>query len=83
VPNPHRAALICIGTWSTDLGKLLKEQNAALDAVIDSAGGDILSQTSRLLKSGGRLVVYGMYVISHSVGLFSRLIFCQGLRLPR
>ncbi|KIJ44254.1 hypothetical protein M422DRAFT_779362 [Sphaerobolus stellatus SS14] len=49
-------------TWSRELGSLLKEQNIALDVVIDSAGGDILSQTSRLMKSGGRLVVYGMTI---------------------
>jgi hypothetical protein len=50
-------------TWPNDLGKLLKEQNVTLDAVIDSAGGDILSQTSRLMKAGGKLVCYGMWVI--------------------
>lgn len=47
-------------TWPSELGKLLKESNATLDAVIDSAGGDILSQTSRLMKAGGKLVCYGM-----------------------
>ena len=47
-------------TWPSDLGELLKEQNATLDAVIDSAGGDILNQTSRLMKAGGKLVCYGM-----------------------
>jgi NADPH:quinone reductase-like Zn-dependent oxidoreductase len=31
-----------------------------LDVVIDSAGGEILQQTSKILKSGGRVVVYGM-----------------------
>ncbi|KAF8495376.1 hypothetical protein JB92DRAFT_2796305 [Gautieria morchelliformis] len=49
-------------TWPNDLGKLLKEQNVSLDAVIDSAGGDILSQTSGLMKYGGKLVCYGMTV---------------------
>ncbi|KAF8516950.1 hypothetical protein BU17DRAFT_76542 [Hysterangium stoloniferum] len=46
--------------WPNELGKLLREQNATLDAVIDSAGGDILNQTSRLMKAGGKLVCYGM-----------------------
>ncbi|KAF8584108.1 NAD(P)-binding protein [Ramaria rubella] len=47
-------------SWPSELSKLLKEQNATLDAVIDSAGGDILSQTSKLMKPGGKLVCYGM-----------------------
>jgi len=50
------------GSWPSELGKLLKERNATLDAVIDSAGGDILGQTSRLLRAGGKVVCYGMTV---------------------
>lgn len=47
--------------WSAQLGKLLqKEGNGLLDAVIDSAGRDIAGQTSKLLKSGGKIVAYGM-----------------------
>jgi NADPH:quinone reductase-like Zn-dependent oxidoreductase len=45
-----------------ELAKLLKgTQRPYLDVVIDSAGGDIVSQTSKLLKSGGKFVCYGMY----------------------
>jgi hypothetical protein len=47
-------------SWPQELGKVLKEQNAFLNAIIDSAGGEVLTQTSRLMKSGGSLVVYGM-----------------------
>jgi NADPH:quinone reductase-like Zn-dependent oxidoreductase len=47
--------------WPTILGELLeKEKNGLLDAVIDSAGRDIVEQTSKLLKPGGRIVAYGM-----------------------
>ena len=47
--------------WSAQLGKLLqKEGNGLLDAVIDSAGRDIVEQTSKLLKPGGKIVAYGM-----------------------
>jgi len=39
---------------------LQKEGNGLLDAVIDSAGGDIAEKTSKILKPGGRIVAYGM-----------------------
>lgn len=55
-------------TWPTKLGALLKEHSkgsrnlddALLSAVIDSGGGDIMGQTSKFLKGGGRVVIYGM-----------------------
>ncbi len=34
-----------------------------LDAIIDSAGGDIMGQTGKILKLGGRVVCYGMCVV--------------------
>ena len=34
-----------------------------LDAIIDSAGGDIMGQAGKILKQGGRVVCYGMYVL--------------------
>lgn len=41
----------------------MKEHGAnGLDAMIDSAGGDILGQTVRLLNNGAKVVCYGMYV---------------------
>ncbi|KAL4071454.1 hypothetical protein V8B97DRAFT_2045323 [Scleroderma yunnanense] len=50
--------------WSSQLAKLI-EQNTGngtpqLDAVIDSAGGDIMKQVNKILKPGGRVVVFGM-----------------------
>jgi len=44
--------------WPSKLGKLLNGED--LDVVIDSAGGEIMQQTSKILRSGGRVVVYGM-----------------------
>ncbi|OBZ65768.1 putative zinc-type alcohol dehydrogenase-like protein YogA, partial [Grifola frondosa] len=54
--------------WPAQLEQILKRdsansggaQTAQLSAVIDSAGGDIMGQTSKIIKSGGRVVVYGM-----------------------
>ncbi|KAJ7441637.1 NAD(P)-binding protein [Mycena galericulata] len=51
--------------WPAQIGALLK-QNAGggvrpvLDAVIDGGGDDIMRKTSLYLKSGGRVVCYGM-----------------------
>jgi NADPH:quinone reductase-like Zn-dependent oxidoreductase len=47
--------------WPVKLEKLLEsEGNGLLDAVIDSAGRDIAEKISKLLKSGGKVVAYGM-----------------------
>ncbi|KAK4466414.1 hypothetical protein QBC42DRAFT_293491 [Cladorrhinum samala] len=46
--------------WEKQLQKLLPKERAYLDCVIDGAGGDILARAARLLKTGGKLVVYGM-----------------------
>ena len=47
--------------WPAQLGKLLqREGNGLLDAVIDSAGKDIVERTAKILKPGARIVVYGM-----------------------
>ncbi|EKM55116.1 uncharacterized protein PHACADRAFT_195141 [Phanerochaete carnosa HHB-10118-sp] len=49
--------------WPARLGKLLVQhtgKNAQLSAVIDSAGGDIMGQVGKILKAGGKVVVYGM-----------------------
>ncbi|KAI0063454.1 NAD-P-binding protein [Artomyces pyxidatus] len=46
--------------WPSQLANLLKTNgHAHLDAVIDSAGGDIALQTGKILKPGGRIVCYG------------------------
>ncbi|RDB23123.1 putative zinc-type alcohol dehydrogenase-like protein YogA [Hypsizygus marmoreus] len=49
--------------WPNQLAALLaKDKNGrhGLDAIIDSAGGDLLGQTGKILRQGGRLVCYGM-----------------------
>ncbi|CAL1705392.1 unnamed protein product [Somion occarium] len=49
--------------WSSELEALLRKQQgptAALSAIIDSGGGDLMTRLGRLLKSGGRVVVYGL-----------------------
>lgn len=46
--------------WPAQLGALLGK-NTELDVVIDSGGGEIMMQTNKLLKHGGRVVCYGMY----------------------
>ena len=45
--------------WVKQLGAALRKEGAVLNSVIDGSGGDILSQTSPILKHGGRVVVYG------------------------
>jgi NADPH:quinone reductase-like Zn-dependent oxidoreductase len=50
-------------TWPAQLSKMLVQdggKDSQLSAVIDSAGGDIMGQVGKLLKSGGKVVVYGM-----------------------
>lgn len=46
--------------WPKTLRKLLPKNRSFLDAVIDSAGGDIVGNTWKLLKTGGVIVSYGM-----------------------
>ena len=47
--------------WHVKLGSLLEKENSGLlDAVIDSAGRDIVEKTLKLLKPGGKIVAYGM-----------------------
>jgi NADPH:quinone reductase-like Zn-dependent oxidoreductase len=38
-----------------------KPGSAVLDVVIDSGGGEIMAQTSKILKRGGKVICYGMY----------------------
>jgi NADPH:quinone reductase-like Zn-dependent oxidoreductase len=52
-----------IDDWPTQIAVLLKKDtkgSGLLDAVIDSGGGDIMGQTGKFLKHGGRVVCYGM-----------------------
>ncbi|KAI9511101.1 hypothetical protein F5148DRAFT_1173734 [Russula earlei] len=46
--------------WPMELGSILG--GSLLDSVIDSAGGSIAQQVSRVLRPGGRIVLYGMTV---------------------
>ncbi|KIJ61516.1 hypothetical protein HYDPIDRAFT_115660 [Hydnomerulius pinastri MD-312] len=49
--------------WANQLAKILQQQTAGsglIDAVIDSGGGDIMGQVNKILKPGGKVVVYGM-----------------------
>jgi NADPH:quinone reductase-like Zn-dependent oxidoreductase len=55
--------------WPSQIGALLakdKQGGGVLDIVIDSGGGEIMAQTSKILKRGGRVVCYGMYRILSS-----------------
>ena len=62
-------------SWPKKLGELMKQHGAnGLDAIIDSAGGDILGQTVRLLSKGAKVVCYGMYV-SRPLSLFQGVLF--------
>lgn len=49
-------------TWEKDLQAILPKDRPYLDAVIDGAGGKVVSKTVRLLKSGGVISQYGMTV---------------------
>ena len=46
--------------WPKTLREMLPTDRPFLDAVIDGAGGDIVSSTWKLLKPGGVVVSYGM-----------------------
>lgn len=49
--------------WPAQLSQALENvrgKGAVFDSVIDSGGGDIMSQVSRCLKRGGKVVCYGM-----------------------
>lgn len=48
--------------WEKKLQGLLPNDRKYLDAIVDGAGGDIVSKGSRLLKAGGIISVYGMTV---------------------
>jgi D-arabinose 1-dehydrogenase-like Zn-dependent alcohol dehydrogenase len=48
--------------WDKELRAQLPAGRPYIDAVIDGAGGEIVSKTVRLLKAGGVIVQYGMTV---------------------
>uniref|UniRef100_A0A8H8CPC1 Enoyl reductase (ER) domain-containing protein n=1 Tax=Psilocybe cubensis TaxID=181762 RepID=A0A8H8CPC1_PSICU len=50
--------------WAARIGTLLakEKKGAMLDAIIDSAGGDIFGQAGKILKQGGRVNIYCLLV---------------------
>lgn len=48
--------------WPQQLAALLPKERPSLDAVIDAAGGDIITAVLKLLKFGARVAVYGQCV---------------------
>jgi len=48
--------------WEAKLKALLPDDRPFFDAVIDGAGGDIVSKAAKLLKQGGVISQYGMTV---------------------
>ncbi len=48
--------------WEKKLAAMLPKENKLLDAIIDGAGGDIVTSGIKLLKAGGCIVQYGMTV---------------------
>ncbi|KAF2736724.1 NAD(P)-binding protein [Polyplosphaeria fusca] len=48
--------------WEKTLQSMLPSNRKYLDAIIDGAGGDVVSKGSRLLKAGGIISIYGMTV---------------------
>jgi NADPH:quinone reductase-like Zn-dependent oxidoreductase len=49
-------------TWEKELAALLPKDRPYLDAIIDGAGGPLISKTIRILKPGGVISQYGMTV---------------------
>lgn len=48
--------------WDKQLAEQLPQNQPFLDAIIDGAGGDIVSKSTKLLKPGGIISQYGMTV---------------------
>ncbi|KAI1031058.1 hypothetical protein LB504_000015 [Fusarium proliferatum] len=48
--------------WEADIRRQLPSSRPFIDAVIDGAGGDIVTKAMKLLKPGGVIVQYGMTV---------------------
>lgn len=46
--------------WEKALLEMLPAERKFLDAIVDGAGGDVVSKGSRLLKAGGIISLYGM-----------------------
>lgn len=46
--------------WSDNLVSALPKDRPYLDVIIDGAGGDILERSPKIMRPGGKIVVYGM-----------------------
>ena len=59
------SCVLALENWPAQIESLLNKvkKGTMLDAIIDSAGGDIMGQAGKMLKQGGRVVCYGMYVL--------------------
>ncbi|KAF2870786.1 hypothetical protein BDV95DRAFT_495413 [Massariosphaeria phaeospora] len=48
--------------WEKTLLSMLPKERKWVDAIVDGAGGDVVSKGARLLKDGGIISIYGMTV---------------------
>lgn len=48
--------------WEKELNAMLPDDRHRLDAIIDGAGGNVVSKACKMLKPGGVIVQYGMTV---------------------
>ncbi|KAF2279351.1 NAD(P)-binding protein [Westerdykella ornata] len=48
--------------WEKKLQALLPKERPYLDAIVDGAGGDVVSKGVKLLKAGGVISIYGMTI---------------------
>ncbi|SCV33839.1 related to alcohol dehydrogenase [Fusarium fujikuroi] len=55
-------AIYKVEKWEADIRRQLPSSRPFIDAVIDGAGGDIVTKAVKLLKPGGVIVQYGMTV---------------------
>lgn len=62
-----RLSLTLLDAWPSDLSKLLQRDGNALSVIIDSGGGDLFKKVGHILRPGGKLVCYGMYVFVSSL----------------
>ncbi|KAF2750212.1 NAD(P)-binding protein [Sporormia fimetaria CBS 119925] len=48
--------------WEKKLHAMLPKERQWVDAIVDGAGGDVVSKGSKLLKAGGVISIYGMTI---------------------
>ncbi|RYP19131.1 hypothetical protein DL766_008517 [Monosporascus sp. MC13-8B] len=71
------------GPWEKQLAALLPHERPYLDAVIDGAGGDIVTRTVRLLRPGGIIANYGMNIELRGSTMGSRAEFADMVAFVR